>query len=133
MAKYKISVLPGDGVGNDVMEACMIVLNALKFDAEYTYGDIGWGSNPGTAWDDFDGERPDFAVVYEGEGDAIVSSRRWEAWRMGIEDYELLTMYARKKGEGAAQALAREVVDNPADSGRADRIRRQMLEELARK
>ncbi len=42
MAKYKVSVLPGDGVGNDVMEACMIVLNALKFDAEYTYGDIGW-------------------------------------------------------------------------------------------
>lgn len=42
MAKYKIAVLPGDGVGNDVMEATMIVLDALKFDAEYEYGDIGW-------------------------------------------------------------------------------------------
>lgn len=42
MAGYKIAVLPGDGVGNDVMEACMLILDALRFDAEYTHGDIGW-------------------------------------------------------------------------------------------
>ncbi len=42
MAKYKIAWLPGDGVGNDVMEAAKIVLDALKFDAEYIHGDIGW-------------------------------------------------------------------------------------------
>ncbi len=42
MAKYKIAWLPGDGVGNDVMEATKIVLDALKFDAEYVHGDIGW-------------------------------------------------------------------------------------------
>ena len=42
MPSYKIATLPGDGVGNDVTEACMLVLNALKFDAEYEYGDIGW-------------------------------------------------------------------------------------------
>jgi 3-isopropylmalate dehydrogenase len=42
MAKYKIAWLPGDGVGNDVMEAARIVLDALKFDAEYIHGDIGW-------------------------------------------------------------------------------------------
>jgi 3-isopropylmalate dehydrogenase len=42
MATYKIAWLPGDGVGNDVMEAARIVLDALKFDAEYTHGDIGW-------------------------------------------------------------------------------------------
>jgi 3-isopropylmalate dehydrogenase len=42
MAKYKIAWLPGDGVGNDVMEAAHIVLNALKLDAEYIPGDIGW-------------------------------------------------------------------------------------------
>ena len=40
--KYKIALLPGDGVGKDVMEAARIVLNALEFDAEYIYGDIGW-------------------------------------------------------------------------------------------
>ena len=42
MAKYKIAVLPGDGVGNDVMDAARIVLDRLNLDAEYTYGDIGW-------------------------------------------------------------------------------------------
>jgi 3-isopropylmalate dehydrogenase len=42
MAKYKIAWLPGDGVGVDVLEATRIVLDRLKFDAEYTHGDIGW-------------------------------------------------------------------------------------------
>ncbi len=42
MATYRVAWLPGDGVGNDVMEAARIVLDALKFDAEYIHGDIGW-------------------------------------------------------------------------------------------
>lgn len=42
MATYKIAWLPGDGVGKDVMEAARLVLDALKFDAEYIHGDIGW-------------------------------------------------------------------------------------------
>jgi len=39
---YKIAVLPGDGVGPEVIEAAMIVLNEISLDAEYLYGDIGW-------------------------------------------------------------------------------------------
>ncbi len=42
MAKYKIAWMPGDGVGNDVMNATRIVLDALQFDAEYIPADIGW-------------------------------------------------------------------------------------------
>lgn len=42
MAKYRIAVLPGDGVGKDVMDAAMIVLKRLKLDADYQLGDIGW-------------------------------------------------------------------------------------------
>ncbi len=42
MPKYRIAWLPGDGVGHDVMEAARIVLDALKLDAEYIPGDIGW-------------------------------------------------------------------------------------------
>jgi 3-isopropylmalate dehydrogenase len=42
MSKYRIAWLPGDGVGNDVMEAARLVLDALKLDAEYPHGDIGW-------------------------------------------------------------------------------------------
>jgi len=42
MAKYHIAVLPGDGVGKDVMDAAMNVLEHVDIDAEYIYGDIGW-------------------------------------------------------------------------------------------
>ena len=42
MPKHKIAWLPGDGVGKEVMEAARIVLDKLKFDAEYIHGDIGW-------------------------------------------------------------------------------------------
>jgi isocitrate/isopropylmalate dehydrogenase len=42
MSKRKIAWLPGDGVGNEVMQAARIVLDALRFDAEYVHGDIGW-------------------------------------------------------------------------------------------
>jgi 3-isopropylmalate dehydrogenase len=42
MSKYHIAVLPGDGVGKDVMDAAKIVLDTIDLDAEYTMGDIGW-------------------------------------------------------------------------------------------
>jgi len=42
MSKYKIAWLPGDGVGNDVMEAAKFILDKLELDAEYIHGDIGW-------------------------------------------------------------------------------------------
>jgi len=42
MNSYRIAWLPGDGVGNDVMEAAKIILDTLELDAEYIHGDIGW-------------------------------------------------------------------------------------------
>lgn len=39
---YRIAWLPGDGIGNDVMEAARIVLEKVELDAEYIHGDIGW-------------------------------------------------------------------------------------------
>ena len=42
MAKYKIAWMPGDGVGNEVMDATRIVLDAMQLDAEYIPADIGW-------------------------------------------------------------------------------------------
>lgn len=43
-----------------------------------------------SAWDDLDGARPDWAVVYE--NDTPSSSRRWEAFREGLEDHRLLQL-----------------------------------------
>ena len=42
-----------------------------------------------SAWDDFDGNRGDWAVVYEGK-ENIISSRRWEAVAQGMNDYRFL-------------------------------------------
>jgi isocitrate/isopropylmalate dehydrogenase len=42
MSKFRIAWLPGDGIGNDVMQAARLVLDAVELDAEYVHGDIGW-------------------------------------------------------------------------------------------
>jgi 3-isopropylmalate dehydrogenase len=42
MAKYRVAWLPGDGIGLDVLEAAEVLLEKIKLDAEYIYGDIGW-------------------------------------------------------------------------------------------
>jgi isocitrate/isopropylmalate dehydrogenase len=42
MPKYRIALMPGDGIGQDVMEAAQIVLDKIALDAEYIPADIGW-------------------------------------------------------------------------------------------
>lgn len=42
MSKYRITLMPGDGIGEDVMEAARMVLETLDLDAEYIPADIGW-------------------------------------------------------------------------------------------
>jgi 3-isopropylmalate dehydrogenase len=42
MPKYRIALMPGDGIGQDVMEAARIVLDKIALDAEYVPADIGW-------------------------------------------------------------------------------------------
>ncbi len=42
MSKRKIVTLPGDGIGNVVLEQAVRVLDAAGFEAEYIHGDIGW-------------------------------------------------------------------------------------------
>jgi isocitrate/isopropylmalate dehydrogenase len=42
MAKYRIAWMPGDGIGQDVMDAARIVLDKIRLDAEYPPADIGW-------------------------------------------------------------------------------------------
>ena len=39
--KYQIAVVPGDGIGHEVMEATLEILNALDIDFEYVYGEAG--------------------------------------------------------------------------------------------
>jgi hypothetical protein len=97
----------------------------------WAYADIGWEENTGTAWNDFDGRRPDHAVVYEGEGGSIISSRRWEAWKLGIEDFELLTMYEKAKGDKASKGFSDMVLNHPEDTSKADEVKHKILIDLS--
>ncbi len=67
----------------------MLAWEAWKIGAKgvgfWSYSDTQGSS----AWDDFDGVRADWAVVYENDVRPI-ASRRWEAFREGVEDYKLL-------------------------------------------
>jgi 3-isopropylmalate dehydrogenase len=38
---YKIAVIPGDGIGKEVMEATLHVLDALEIEFDYTFADAG--------------------------------------------------------------------------------------------
>lgn len=42
MAKLKIALLAGDGIGRDVMDAARIVLDKIDLNAEYLEGEVGW-------------------------------------------------------------------------------------------
>jgi hypothetical protein len=48
----------------------------------WSFSDTGGSS----AWNDFDGTRPDWAVVYEMSDGGIASSRRWEAFKQGVQE-----------------------------------------------
>jgi 3-isopropylmalate dehydrogenase len=48
---YKIAVIPGDGIGKEVMEACLNVLEATNIEFEYEFGEAGdeWKEKTGIA------------------------------------------------------------------------------------
>ena len=42
LAKYKVALLAGDGIGKDVMSAAEIILQSIPLDVEWLHGEIGW-------------------------------------------------------------------------------------------
>jgi isocitrate/isopropylmalate dehydrogenase len=40
--KYLLALMPGDGIGLEVMEAARLVLDGLRLEAEYVRADVGW-------------------------------------------------------------------------------------------
>lgn len=115
----------------------------------WAYADAGWTGDD--AWDDFDGTHHDYAVVYAARNappgvprtEAIIPSKRWEAWREGIEDYQLLTMAkqrADKLGDTAQGKALHQAIDRAVSSvlaGRTtamvERARRTLLQALAQR
>ncbi|MDP3090978.1 MAG: hypothetical protein Q8N04_09885 [Nitrospira sp.] len=98
----------------------------------WAYADTG---RSGSGWDDLDDLRPDFAVIYESKH-MIVSSKRWEAWREGVEDFELLIKAKASIRSQAEKSMLTEIVDatiaNPDDHPRFQSNRRWLLQIASR-
>jgi 3-isopropylmalate dehydrogenase len=67
MARYKIAMLPGDGIGNDVMEAGKIVLDALALDADFVPAEIGW-----ECWERYGDALPEETIAILGDVDCAL-------------------------------------------------------------
>jgi hypothetical protein len=117
----------------------------------WTYTDPGEGN--GNAWDDFASAHGRYGVIYSPigkptgvdlSGEAIVPSRRWEAWREGVEDYEYLVtlreairsardaeQQARAdRAQAALDRAVREVLENPNDPDRAYQARQEITRQI---
>jgi len=78
----------------------------------WDYADCG-----GSVWNPRDGKRHDYAVIYDDDPEELIPSKRWEAWREGVEDYTYLWMLREAIAEGrgteaqrsAAQSLLGEL------------------------
>ena len=95
-------------------------------------------------WDEYAGN-PTYSVVYDGP-DGVVSSKRWDAYRAGVEDYELGQLLkaaiARTQSAGEADAaralVAQQALDSwieqilaaPHDPALAERAHQALLQQL---
>lgn len=96
------------------------------------YGATGIGfwsysdTNGSSAWDDLDGSRSDWAVVYESER-GVVSSRRWEAFREGLEDHALLAGFSKVDVKRLLQ-IANEPNFDQWEGANLEAVRRVLLD-----
>ena len=95
----------------------------------WDYADTGWTKGENSAWTDFDGARIDFSIIYDAatapahvtKKEVQIPSRRWEAWRDGVEEYAYLWLLkesivkARRAGKEAAAVSAEKVLKNTVD------------------
>jgi len=111
--------------GNAPVEYRKQLWHTLNYGYEGT-GFWAYGSISGSAWDDFDGGYGDYGVIYEHE-DGPITSRRWEAWREGVEDYMLMRL-AQEQGLDLTDDLA-ELLEDP---DRIGELRQKWLDRLTR-
>ncbi len=96
----------------------------------WNYADEGPDKQKNLISDIFQGPSSSYSVIYDGPGQDIFSSRRWEAFNLGIEDYSILKLYANKFGMETAKELALKVINNPENSSMADSITTEILKKL---
>lgn len=85
----------------------------------------------GSPWDDLDGAESDRAMVYPEPGGSWLSSRRWEAWRMGNQDAAVLQAALKRAAAPSERAHIRQLAAAGAtaqrDPSRLLAIRSELL------
>jgi hypothetical protein len=92
----------------------------------------------GDMWDDYDtteGRGYDYAVVYTDHRETYIPSRRWEAWREGVDDFRALTLLRslcdqaeEKKIDAASERqLLSAAVENVLQARDPDTIERERV------
>ena len=94
-------------------------IKAWKSLAHGTTGNAFWTyTDNAHLWDDYAGN-PSYSVVYDGP-DGVISSKRWDAYRAGVEDHELGQLLkaalARARSDGATDSAQVEVAQQALDS-----------------
>lgn len=89
----------------------------------WAYADGG-----GSIWDRTDSARNDYAVVYDGDAEELIPSKRWEAWREGVEDFALLWMLQEKGQDPRAEVAA--MLEQPSPEA-VSALREKVLRRLA--
>jgi len=90
----------------------------------------------GDPWNDSDGRYGEASVIYKGD-QGIIGSRRWEAFRQGLDDCRLLKYCltlasSRDKASRLVEQAVQDVLKYPNEETRAERWRGLMLKELGR-
>ncbi len=103
----------------------------LEADGKWVYLDNNHGRD---VWNDYD--TTVWGMAYPGV-DAPIPSKRWEAWRDGIEDYELMQQLAQAAEATGDPVLIdlldvvpQAVLDNPDDSAVLEALRLTILQAL---
>ena len=78
----------------------------LGLDGVFYWDYNSWRNDP---WDDFDGPMADCGAVYD-SATGPITSRRWEASREGIEDWQLMRLIERF-GDAEASAAVQKALD----------------------
>lgn len=96
----------------------------------WNYADVGRSKNKNLIIDEFIDNSNDYSVIYNGPNNSIFSSRRWEAFSLGVEDHQVLSLYEKKFGRKKAVDIAKQVINNASNLNLADEIKVKMLREI---
>ncbi|HET8573179.1 MAG TPA: glycoside hydrolase domain-containing protein [Edaphocola sp.] len=76
----------------------------------------------------FDNYPKDYTVIYNSPSGNIISSRRWEAFKLGLEDYQVIRIYEQYFGRANTLKLVNTVLNSSHDSNKAEEVKQEMLQ-----